>query len=67
MNSKRPVFKLTKKKKKNQKRAVWCFRPPGNVKIGSFTSWCNEGKEMYKKGDALTKLLFCQSKKKDQF
>ena len=39
--------------------AVWCSRPPENVKLGSFTSWCSEGKEMYKKGDALAKLLFC--------
>ena len=56
MNSKRPISKLTKKKKKNQKMAVWCSHPPENVKLGSFTSWCNEGKEMYKKGDVLAKL-----------
>ena len=41
-------------------KVVVCSRPRRNVKFGTFTSQsCNEVKEMYKKGNARAKLLFC--------
>ena len=42
------------------KVVVVCSRPRRNVKFGTSTSQsCNEVKEMYKKGNARAKLLFC--------
>ena len=41
-------------------KVVVCSRPRRNVKFGTFTSQSgNEVKEMYKKGNARAKLLFC--------
>ena len=48
---------------KKNKVVVVCSRPRWNVKFGTFTSQsCNEVKEMYKKGNARAKLLFCLHK-----
>ena len=52
-----------KVQEKRKKVVVLCSRPRQNVELGTFTlQSCSCGKEMYKKSDARSESLFCQSK-----